>query len=58
VILSALANRLRRDRPDATDAEFRAELIEMIKRGLAEDDPAYVDLLHNMVADRLLADAE
>jgi hypothetical protein len=58
VILSALASRLRRERPTATDDEIRAELIEMIKRGLVEDDPAYVDLLHNMVVERLLADEE
>lgn len=56
VILSALANSLRRDRPDATDTEVRAALVEMIQRGLAEDDPAYVDLLHNMVAERLFED--
>jgi len=58
VILSALANSLRRDRPSATDTEVCAGLVEMIKRGLAEDDPAYVDLLHNMVADRLLGEGE
>ena len=58
VTLSALVDRLRRDRPNATDFEVRAELIERIKRGLADDDPAYVDLLHNLVMDRLLVDGD
>lgn len=54
--LSALVSRLRRDRPNATDIEIRAEMVEMIRRGLADDDPAYVDMLHNIVVERLLAD--
>lgn len=56
--LSALANNLRRDRPAATDTEVRAALVEMIRRGLAEDDPAYVDLLHNMIAARWFEDGQ
>jgi len=31
-------------------------MVEMIRRGLADDDPAYVDMLHNIVVERLLAD--
>jgi hypothetical protein len=58
VTLSALASRLRRERPNAADAEIRAELVEMITRGLADGDPAYLDLLHNLVVEKLLEDGE
>ncbi len=58
VTLSALASRLRRERPNAPDAEIRAELVEMITRGLADGDPAYLDLLHNLIVEKLLEDGE
>lgn len=56
--LSALMNRLRRDSPTATDTEIRVELVEKIRHGIAEGDPAYVDLLQNLVAESLFSDGK